>query len=154
MEDKDFLLAITRVVKALTIMVVLLIVLAGVIASHHFLPSSFLSKPEPAVLSKAVVADEDLIKDGIHVKTGLLDGEGLAVVITHCTACHSAKMITQNKATKDGWRNMIRWMQETQNLWELGDNEEIILTYLATQYAPQKKGRRSNLTNIEWYELE
>ena len=45
-------------------------------------------------------------------------------------------------------------MQETQNLWDLGKNEDIIVKYLATYYAPEKKGRRQNLTNIEWYVLE
>jgi len=49
---------------------------------------------------------------------------------------------------------MIRWMQQTQNLWDLGEDEEAIVTYLATYYAPEQKGRREVLTNIEWYNLE
>ena len=44
-------------------------------------------------------------------------------------------------------------MQETQNLWDLGGNQEIIVKYLTTNY-PYKKGRRAILSNIEWYELE
>ncbi|MDH5475650.1 MAG: hypothetical protein OEX22_08180 [Cyclobacteriaceae bacterium] len=98
--------------------------------------------------------DNTLIKDGIHVNTGLKEGEGLMLVVQNCTSCHSAKMITQNRATKEGWRSMIKWMQQTQNLWSLGENEEKIIAYLAKQYAPQKKGRRSTLSNIEWYTLE
>ncbi len=49
---------------------------------------------------------------------------------------------------------MIHWMQETQNLWDLGDNEALIVAYLAKNYPPGKKGRRARLTNIEWYDLE
>jgi hypothetical protein len=49
---------------------------------------------------------------------------------------------------------MIRWMQATQNLWDLGANEGIILDYLAKHYAPQNTGRRAPLTDITWYELE
>jgi hypothetical protein len=49
---------------------------------------------------------------------------------------------------------MIDWMQETQGLEDLGEHEPLILDYLAKYYAPQKKGRRPNLENIEWYELE
>ena len=101
-----------------------------------------------------LLVDGDLIENGIHVQTGLKEGEGLMLVVQNCTSCHSAKMITQNRATKEGWHSMIKWMQQTQGLWDLGANEEKIINYLATQYAPQKKGRRQRLTNIDWYELE
>ena len=98
--------------------------------------------------------DFDKIENGIHIRTGLAEGDGLQAVINHCTNCHSAKLVTQNRMTAEGWQATIQWMQETQNLWDLGKNEEIIVRYLATHYAPEKKGRRENLTNIEWYELE
>ena len=49
---------------------------------------------------------------------------------------------------------MIKWMQETQNLWGLGKNQEVIVNYLVTNYPPIKKGRRMGLTDIDWYELE
>ncbi len=95
------------------------------------------------------------VEDGIHVATGLIDDEGLMTVIGSCTPCHSAKLITQNRATREGWLSMIRWMQATQNLWDLGErNEEIILDYLARNYAPEEKGRRAPLTDIEWYQLD
>ena len=45
-------------------------------------------------------------------------------------------------------------MQETQELWDLGNNEAPILDYLAKHYGPENKGRRENLEDIEWYELE
>jgi hypothetical protein len=47
-------------------------------------------------------------------------------------------------------------MQEKQNLWDLGPNEDEIVAYLAKNYAPQNHGRRKNLsiTKDEWYELE
>jgi hypothetical protein len=95
----------------------------------------------------------DKVVDGIHVRTGFVDGEGLMSVVTHCTACHSASLVTQNRMTREGWEQTIRWMQKTQNLWDLGANESVILDYLSTHYAPQKKGRRQNLANLEWYEL-
>ncbi|MEM9867699.1 MAG: monoheme cytochrome C, partial [Bacteroidota bacterium] len=97
---------------------------------------------------------EDLIENGIHVATGFVDADGLTEVIQNCTNCHSAKLVTQNRMTKEGWVATIRWMQETQNLWDLGNNEEIIVNYLAANYAPDKKGRRDILTGIEWYALE
>ena len=78
----------------------------------------------------------------------------MPLVITHCTPCHSAELVTQNRMTREGWESTIRWMQETQNLWDLGENEAAILDYLATYYAPEEQGRRPNLEDIEWYELE
>lgn len=98
--------------------------------------------------------DYDTIENGIHLRTGFVEGEGLQLVINNCTTCHSAKLVTQNRMSKEQWKATIRWMQETQNLWDLGAQEEQIVTYLATYYAPSKKGRRQNLADLEWYTLE
>ena len=98
--------------------------------------------------------DYDKIENGIHLRTGFVEGNGLQPVINNCTSCHSAKLVTQNRMSKEKWLATIRWMQETQNLWDLGANEEIIVNYLATYYAPSRSGRRKNLGEIEWYELE
>lgn len=105
-------------------------------------------------VDKTLFSDSDKIVDGIHMKTGLLDGKGLQAVINNCTNCHSAKLVTQNRMSRDRWLSTIRWMQETQNLWPLGENEALILDYLAKNYAPEEVGRRKNLSNIEWYELD
>ena len=96
----------------------------------------------------------DIIENGIHVATGFKNDKNLNLVIASCTPCHSAKLVTQNRATKDGWISIIRWMQDTQNLWDLGENEDLITEYLAKHYGPDEKGRRTTLTNIEWYDLE
>ena len=97
--------------------------------------------------------DEDRIENGIHVKTGLIDDEGLMTVVYNCTNCHSAKLVTQNRMNKERWAATIDWMQETQNLWDLGANEEIIIDYLVKNYPSSKKGRREALTVTDWYEL-
>lgn len=112
-----------------------------------------LAAADSLLIAPAVVSDT-LVVDGIHVATGLIVDEGFEQVKASCTACHSTKLITQNRADRDGWKKMIRWMQETQNLWDLGPNEDIILDYLAKNYAPKESGRRMNLTNVEWYTLE
>jgi hypothetical protein len=96
------------------------------------------------------------VENGIHLPTGLVYAEGFEVVRGTCTACHSAKLVTQNRASRSGWQEMIRWMQATQGLWDLGDNEKVILDYLAEHYAPEETGRRATLEldKIEWYILE
>ena len=102
----------------------------------------------------STVEDEDKIIDGIHVRTGFVDAEGLMAVVNNCTNCHSPKLVIQNRMNRERWITTIRWMQETQNLWDLGENEEIIIKYLVTNYPPKKKGRRESLTNIDWYDLQ
>ncbi len=91
-----------------------------------------------------------------HPETGLIYAEGFELVKSTCTVCHSAKLVTQNRATRQGWADMIDWMQRTQGLWDLGANEPKILDYLAEHYAPEETGRRANLDAeaIEWYVLD
>ena len=93
------------------------------------------------------------IVDGRDVESGLIAEGDYLLVKQNCTSCHSGAIITQNRMSRDSWLTTIEWMQETQNLPELGDNEAPILDYLEKYYAPEKKGRRPRLQNIEWYEL-
>lgn len=106
------------------------------------------------VLYEEANLDEDRIENGIHVRTGLKDGKGLMTVVNNCTNCHSAKLVTQNRMDSKKWNETIKWMQEKQNLWELGKDQEKIVNYLVTNYPIQKVGRRGSLSNIDWYELE
>ncbi|GAA3655824.1 monoheme cytochrome C [Flavivirga jejuensis] len=154
MNDKKFRNNAKRIYLTLTLFFGLLIVgLGGLI--YKMINPSFLSFNDENITETYVeTKNPDVIKNGIHVATGFKDDEGLSIVIVNCTPCHSAKLVTQNRATKDGWISIIRWMQETQNLWDLGNNEDIIVNYLAKNYAPSKKGRREVLTKIEWYDLE
>lgn len=118
--------------------------------------SSFKTKDLSAyeVVEVAPEVDEDLVAGGIHVRTGLIAADGYMVVVNNCTNCHSAKLVTQNRMNAERWAATIDWMQATQNLGDLGRNEEIIINYLVQNYPPKNVGRRAVLTNIEWYELE
>lgn len=149
-----------RKVKALVRQVLILSIIA-LVGSSIFLIAQYSSNTN--TIDEGVASttsneispeDWDKIENGIHVRTGLIDGEGLMTVVSNCTSCHSAKLLTQNRMTAERWNETIKWMQETQNLWDLGDNQEIIVKYLTTYYPYKKKGRRATLTNIEWYELE
>ncbi|MEA1786365.1 monoheme cytochrome C [Arenibacter sp. GZD96] len=108
-----------------------------------------------AIEDSATIANEDpnRIENGIHVRTGLVEAPGLSEVVNNCTTCHSAQLVIQNKMSAERWAATIRWMQETQNLWDLGANEDIIIHYLVTNYPPEEKGRRAALTDIQWYTL-
>jgi hypothetical protein len=83
----------------------------------------------------------------IDPETGLIVGEGLAVVKANCTACHSPKLIVQSRGTREDWTGMIRWMQRTQQLWSFPPAvENTILDYLSAHYgAPRVPSRRRPL---------
>ncbi len=131
---------------------ILVLLLGGTLYDFLGKQESMSSENEPkmAPVPEGLLQD---VKDGIHEPTGFVADQGLELVIANCTGCHSAKLVTQNRATREGWLGMIHWMQATQNLWDLGPNEEAIVTYLAKHYAPSYEGRRRNLEDIEWYEL-
>lgn len=130
---------------------ILLCTLALVMAVVAFY---FLSGPEEKEEAGSDLQDSELVTDGIHQPTGLIAAEGYREVIAHCTACHSASLVTQNRMDAAGWKATIRWMQQTQNLWELGDKEAVIIDYLVTNYPVEKKGRRAPLKDIGWYRLD
>ncbi len=73
----------------------------------------------------------------------LKTGPNSEIVAQTCVPCHSLKLVTQNRADRQGWLSMIRWMQEKQGLWPLGENEDKILDYLSTYYGPTKSFRRA-----------
>jgi len=95
----------------------------------------------------SLAAEAELDKE-----TGLIIAPGFEQVKATCTVCHSPMLITQNKADRDGWLEMIRWMQAKQGLWELKPElENAILDYLATNYGPSAASRRAPL-NVQFPE--
>ncbi len=119
-------------------------------------PQLFAKKSLPEAMTQVDQEDKitDEIKDGLDVATGFVAQGDYVLVKSTCTTCHSSKLVLQNRASRQGWQEMIIWMQETQKLWDLGENEDKILDYLATYYGPKKKGRRSPLQVEEWYVIE
>lgn len=158
-EQKEIL---DKLVKRMNLLVyaagfIVVFVLFNIMApdtARRFFGDTAAETAELQATTEAPAIDDNLIVEGIHVATGLIVDDGFIQVKASCTSCHSANLVTQNRADRKGWEKMIRWMQETQNLWDLGPNEPIILDYLAKNYAPVDKGRRANLSNIEWYALE
>lgn len=151
--ENTFRIQVRKVYRLLALLFVLFVVTGGGLVYYMVNPNMFDSKSE-YVVSEPIEVDEDRIENGIHVRTGLIDAEGLMLVVNNCTNCHSSKLVTQNRMNAERWNATIKWMQETQNLWDLGRNQEVIVNYLVTNYPPKTKGRRAVLTDIDWYELE
>ena len=162
MESNEFNTQIKLLWKGLCLFLIAIIVAGGLILTYSLYPNSNLFRENEPIQSNAETTDtllastEDSSKivDGIHVETGFIQDVGMTEVINNCTNCHSAKLVTQNRMSREAWLATIKWMQETQNLWDLGENQSVILDYLAKNYAPQTKGRRQNLMIENWYELQ
>ena len=111
-----------------------------------------LSRQQPDKI-KSLATGLTVVADSVDKQTGLLMAPGYILVKEKCMRCHSPKLITDKRATRDGWLATIRWMQQTQGLENLGKAEPEILDYLAKHYAPTYEGRRPPLKNIKWYKL-
>lgn len=98
--------------------------------------------PAPAPVSAAAPA----AGPAIDPATGLKMTGDWELVRSNCTACHSSKLITQQRGSAQHWLTLIRWMQQTQNLWQFDpDTEQRIITYLAKNYPPGNAQRRAAL---------
>jgi len=153
--------SVLKLLSSLTGLVVLSMTLVSVFSIYLIRPQTFdvgrlfPNPPERASSSDLLAQDNpEKIENGIHLATGLVFDDRFDIVRSSCTSCHSAKLITQNRMSRDNWEKTIRWMQETQKLWDLGPNEPMILDYLAEHYAPVSFGRRKNLEITEWYVIE
>ena len=155
---KDNNRKILQLVRYAFSLVGLLLVVSFLLPFHKQILESYQSIMyyEAPVATKQTVLEvaKSAIINGIDVETGLIAAEGFEVVKINCTRCHSAQLVVQNKGSREHWKEMIRWMQKTQGLWDLGANEVIILDYLEKNYASENVGRRAPLKVKEWYMLE
>ena len=86
-------------------------------------------------LASGTTSAADLIKD-----------QGWQLVTAHCSGCHSLQLVTGNRGNRQMWLETIRWMQKSQNFWQLdAKTEGQILTYLAKNYPPAEAQRRPAL---------
>lgn len=154
-KQEDFKKGVKKIYRLMVFLFSLFLITGAGIVYYMIDPNlSAFKNPTESVVDLQIEEDEDRIENGIHVRTGLIDAEGLMTVVYNCTNCHSAKLVTQNRMSAERWNATIKWMQETQNLWELGKNQDIIVNYLVANYPPKDKGRREILANIDWYELK
>lgn len=67
-------------------------------------------------------------------RTGVLpEGEGREEVAAICAACHSLRLVTQQRLSRQRWDELIDWMVAEQGMPELDvDTRQKVLDYLAT----------------------
>ena len=92
----------------------------------------------------AVAASGD--EGAIDERTGLVIDDGWVYVSAHCGACHSYALVTSQRGDASFWRETIRWMQRTQRLWTIPEEQEqALIAYLAKHYRDTEWGRRAAL---------
>jgi len=148
MDKEDLNKGIRGTYRAIIIICAFIVIVA--IGSVYFLADS----DSELVEIQTDTDDPNGVVNGVHVRTGFIEAPGMQETINNCTSCHSAQLVIQNRMNLENWKATIDWMQETQNLWDLGANEDIIIDYLVKNYPPSSTGRRKALTTIEWYELK
>ena len=112
---------------------------------HRRLRYLIICAPVIAVLATPFAAPaEDKTLDAA---SGLVIDDGWDLTNAHCAACHSARLVTQNRMDRQGWEDTIRLMQVEHGLWDLGAAETSIIDYLSRHYGladnapPLRKGR-------------
>jgi cytochrome c5 len=92
----------------------------------------------PAAAPAVVAAPASTGARAIDPATGFVIDDGMELVVGTCTACHSSKLVIQNRGTRRDWEELLRWMQKNHNLWTLDEQVRgTILDYLTRNYAPE-----------------
>jgi len=97
-----------------------------------------------AVTAVSVASFASAAEPELDAFTGLKKTGDWELVRNNCIACHSPRLITQQRGSEAQWLGMIRWMQEKQNLWQFdAETEARIIRYLGENYPPQADRRRA-----------
>lgn len=85
----------------------------------------------------------ELNASDIDNSSGLIKSSGWEHVRAQCGGCHSYSLVISQRADRNTWLDIIRWMQKTQNLWQFRPEIEVqIIDYLAINYPPKPNRRR------------
>ena len=79
----------------------------------------------------------------IDLGSGLVKTGAWEEVRAYCGSCHSLDLVTSQHNSATGWRETIRTMQRSHNMFDLpAPAEDRIVDYLARHYAPETRGHR------------
>lgn len=74
---------------------------------------------------------------------GLPEDTGREEVVAFCGACHSLKLVTQQRLPRYRWEELMVWMTEKQGMPKLEPQEEkLVVDYLAEHLGPPTRRRK------------
>lgn len=104
----------------------LAVLLVGGTALAADAPSPFLTRPGAGAPEQSAA---------------LPPGEGRDEVEGLCSACHSIRMVTQQRLSRARWDELLDWMVAEQGMPELdAETREKVLDYLADHLSPKSSG--------------
>ena len=69
----------------------------------------------------------------------LPDGKGKEEVEAYCSACHSLRLVLQQRLKRSDWDEVLESMAEEQGMSEISpDDRALVLDYLARHLGPDK----------------
>ncbi len=69
---------------------------------------------------------------------GLPRYEGYELVSDYCSACHSLRIVMQQRASIERWQDLLVWMSEKQGMARLEQDEErVLVKYLAENFGTE-----------------
>ena len=81
--------------------------------------------------------------DGDDEAFGLPDGVGRDTVMAYCAACHSLRLVSQQRLRRYQWEELLVEMSQKHNMPKLApEDEKVITDYLAEFLAPPHRKRR------------
>jgi hypothetical protein len=84
-----------------------------------------------AGLAPATLAQEDQLD-------GLPPGPGQEETYYACNACHSIRLVTQQRLSRERWDELLDWMVEKQGMPPLPEEDRtLVLGYLAEHFNPE-----------------
>lgn len=77
---------------------------------------------------------------------GMPPGPGREKVYYLCGACHSIKIVQQQRLSRERWDKLLVWMVEEQGMPELEANERsLLIDYLGEHYGQDRSAPAANL---------
>lgn len=74
---------------------------------------------------------------GGQEEAALPAGEGREVVEGICSGCHSIRLVTQQRLSRERWDGLLDWMVAEQGMAELdAETRESVLDYLGSHLGP------------------
>lgn len=74
--------------------------------------------------------------DPMDTNWGLPPGDGQELVAAWCAACHSMRIVMQQRASKERWDALLIWMVEKQGMAEMPpEDREAVLSYLSENFS-------------------
>ena len=127
-----------RALRAWLLVVAMLLLVAGTATAQQqpgslgggYDPLAPLRSPAPAPAMPEVETSDEF--------GGLPVSEGVDLTYYMCSACHSIRLVTQQRVTPERWDYLLDWMVEKQGMAPLPpDARTVVLDYLTRHFSAQ-----------------